>query len=210
MTNEMVGDEWSDAQEDLRRLFEENGHPMWVRDGPQIVAVNRAALIHYGYSRDEFLALTISDLVVMDARDEPYVAKAPATNVAEHPHALPKHRRKDGSFVDVEVTSFAVTFRRRPASLDSIVDVTYRSKTEAQANLPRVILLATVTDAVVASDEKFVLTDWNAAAESIPLEDARTRCSDSLTRSYFAPASSASSARRRSEGWSKRDVFMAS
>jgi PAS domain S-box-containing protein len=103
MTNEMVGDEWSNAQADLRRLFEENGHPMWVRDGTQIVAVNRAATIHYGYSRDEFLALSIGDLVVMDARDEPSAAKAPATNVAEHPHALSRHRRKDESFVDVEV-----------------------------------------------------------------------------------------------------------
>jgi PAS domain S-box-containing protein len=165
MTNEIEGDEWSDARGDLRRLFEENGHPMWVREGPRIVAVNRAALIHYGYSRDEFLALTIGDLVVTDATDEPVAVRPPATQVTEHPEALSKHRRKDGSFVDVEVTSLAVTFRGRPASLDSMVDVTYRRKTEAQAAYLEV-LLATVTDAVVASDENFVLTGWNAAAES--------------------------------------------
>jgi PAS domain S-box-containing protein len=165
MTNETARDEWSDAPGDLRRLFEENSHPMWVREGPQIVAVNQAALIHYGYSRDEFRALTMSGLVVTDAPDEPVAVRPPATQVAEHPRALSKHRRKDGSFVDVEVTSFAVTFRMRPASLDSILDVTCRRKTEAQAGYLDV-LLATVTDAVVASDENFVLTGWNAAAES--------------------------------------------
>jgi PAS domain S-box-containing protein len=153
----MVEDEWSDAQADLRRLFEENGHPMWVREGPEIRAVNRAALLHYGYSRDEFLDLAIGDLVVTEAPDESYVA--------EPSHGLSKHRRKDGSVVEVEVTSFAVTFRRRPASLDSILDVTHRRKNEAKAGYLDV-LLATVTDAVVASDENFVLTGWNAAAEA--------------------------------------------
>jgi hypothetical protein len=44
-----------------------------------------------------------------------------------------KHRTKNGSFIDVEVTSSAATFRRRPASMDCILDVTYRRKTEAQA-----------------------------------------------------------------------------
>jgi PAS domain S-box-containing protein len=164
MTSEIAEDEWSDARTDLRRVFEENGHPMWVREGLEIVAVNRAALLHYGYSRDEFLALTIGVLVVTEEPAEHSEGRL-ATNVAEHPHAFSKHRKKDGSLIDVEVTSFAVTFRERPASLESILDVTYRRKTEAQAGYLD-LLLATVTDAVVTSDEKFVLTGWNAAAES--------------------------------------------
>jgi len=170
MTNQMVEDEWSDAQADFRRLFEENGHPMWVLDGLEIVVVNRAALLHYGYSRDEFLALTIGDLVVIEEPAEHSEGRL-ATNVAEPPPAFSKHprhrkhRKKDGSFIDVEVTSFAVTFRKRPATLESILDVTYRRKTEAQAGYLE-LLLATVEDAVVASDETFVVTGWNAAAES--------------------------------------------
>jgi PAS domain S-box-containing protein len=165
MTNQMVEDEWSDAQADFRRLFEDNGLPMWVREGLAFVAVNRAALLHYGYSRDEFLAQTIGDIVVTDEPEEQSVEGPPPTKVAEHPHAFSKHRRKDGSFIDVQVNSFAVTFRRRPASLESMLDVSHRRTTEAQAGYLD-FLLATVTDAVVASDEKFILTGWNAAAES--------------------------------------------
>ena len=152
----MVEAGWSDAQADCRRVFEENSHPMWVVEALEVVDVNRAALLHYGYSRDEFLALTLDDL----AAERP-----PAAKVAQNPRAPWKHRRKDGSFIDVEITSFAVTFRGRPASLDSVLDVTYRRRTEDQTRYLD-LLLATVTDAVVASDDKFVLTGWNAAAES--------------------------------------------
>ena len=152
----MVEAGWSDAQVDCRRVFEENSHPMWVVEASEVVDVNRAALLHYGYSRNEFLALTLDDLSAQ---------KPAAAKVAHNPRAPWKHRRKDGSFIDVEITSFAVTFRGRPASLDSILDVSYRRRTEAQTRYLD-LLLETVTDAVVASDDKFILTGWNAAAES--------------------------------------------
>ncbi|HSY41763.1 MAG TPA: PAS domain-containing protein, partial [Polyangia bacterium] len=102
MTQEVVEDGWSEAQADLRRLFEESGQPMWIHDHLQVVAVNRAALVQYGYSRGEFLGLTIGDLAV-----------------TEEPREFSRHRKKDGSLIEVQVTSFAVTFRGRPASLDS-------------------------------------------------------------------------------------------
>ncbi|HTB60610.1 MAG TPA: PAS domain S-box protein, partial [Polyangia bacterium] len=153
---DMVEAGWSDAQVDCRRLFEENSHPMWVVEAREVVDVNRAALLHYGYSRDEFLALTVDDLSA---------EKSPVAGVGQDSPTPWKHRRKDGSFIDVEITSFTVTFRGRPASLDSILDVTYRRRTEAQTRYLD-LLLETVTDAVVASDDKFILTGWNAAAES--------------------------------------------
>ncbi|HEY5089130.1 MAG TPA: PAS domain S-box protein [Polyangia bacterium] len=156
MLAEMVEAGWSDAQADCRRVFEENSHPMWVRQAVEVVEVNRAALLQYGYSRNEFLTMTVDDLSV---------EKSPAAKVARDPSAVCRHRRKDGSLIDVEVTSFEVTFRGRPASMESVADVTYRRRTEAQTRYLD-LLLATVTDAVVASDDKFVLTGWNAAAES--------------------------------------------
>ena len=149
MTQEVGEDGWSEAQADLRRLFEESGHPMWIHDALQVVAVNRAALLHYGYSRSEFLALTVADLAL-----------------PEGPRGVSKHRKKDDSLIDVEVSSFEITFRGRQASLDSIVDVTDRRKTDVQAGYLD-LFLATVMDAVVTSDESFILTGWNAAAETI-------------------------------------------
>src|SRR3954467_2582059 len=153
---ELVEAGWSDAQSDCRRVFEENSHPMWILEGLEVLDVNRAALRHYGYSRDEFLAMSI---------DAISAEKSAGTKRGKDRPSLGRHRRKDGSFIDVEITSFAVTFRGRAALLDSVLDVTYRKRTEAQARYLD-LLLATVSDAVVASDDDFILTGWNAAAES--------------------------------------------
>ena len=45
-------------------LFEASPTPMWVYDADTLafLAVNDAAIRHYGYSRDEFLAMTIKDI----------------------------------------------------------------------------------------------------------------------------------------------------
>ncbi|MFL5306908.1 MAG: PAS domain-containing sensor histidine kinase [Polyangia bacterium] len=123
MTVNGIAAGWSDAQADCRRVFEDNRDPMWVLDVADLVDVNRAALAHYGYSRDEFLKLTIDDLVA----DKPGYGAAGA---AAGPGSVRHHRRKDGSIIDVEVSSFPVTFSGRPASLDSVLDVTERRYAE--------------------------------------------------------------------------------
>ena len=131
MTEEKVEAGWSEAQTDCRRLFEENSEPMWVVDLWNVVEVNRAALLHYGYSRDEFLALTVADLEAQKRTEE---------SVTEGPGLVWKHRRKDGTLIDVEVTSFAVTFGGRPALLTSVLDVTSRWTTQAETRCLELIL----------------------------------------------------------------------
>ncbi|HVR02010.1 MAG TPA: PAS domain S-box protein [Polyangia bacterium] len=161
-----VDEGWSGEQADVRRVFEENVQPMWVTAALGIVDVNRAALRHYEYSRDEFLAMSPTDIDA-DAGPEARAIAAldAAVRGAEAEAVVGRHRKKDGSFIDVELTSFAITFAGKPAKLVSVADVTYLRRTEAQTRYLD-LLLATVTDAVVASDEKFILTAWNAAAES--------------------------------------------
>ena len=53
-----------ESEASYRRLFEVNPHPMWVYDLETLrfLAVNDAAVRRYGYSREEFLALTIRDI----------------------------------------------------------------------------------------------------------------------------------------------------
>lgn len=47
-----------------RMLFDGNPHPMWVYDVETLafLAVNQAAVRHYGYPRGEFLAMTIAEI----------------------------------------------------------------------------------------------------------------------------------------------------
>ena len=139
---------------------------MWVAEGHRILEVNRAAVRQYGYSRHEFLAMTVEDIEAKEMATEipPPVARPPAPG-ERHDASVGRHQKKSGPIVDVEMTSIPITFFDTPAQLVSVLDVTYRRRTEAQTRYLD-LLLATVTDAVVASDDKFVLTGWNAAAES--------------------------------------------
>jgi PAS domain S-box-containing protein len=131
MTEEKVQAGWSEAQADCRHLFEENSHPMLVVALMDVVEVNRAAVLHYGYSRDEFLAMTMGDLEA---------AEEPEKEITASPRAVGRHRRKDRSLIYVEVSSFAVTFGGRPALLTSVVDVTHRWTTDAETRCLELML----------------------------------------------------------------------
>ena len=53
-----------ESEERYRLLFENNPQPVWVYDLETlaILAVNPSAILRYGYSRDEFLSMTIKDI----------------------------------------------------------------------------------------------------------------------------------------------------
>ncbi len=55
--------DFRETEEGYRLLFESNPQPMWIydRDNLFFLAVNNAAVHGYGYSLDEFLAMTIKN-----------------------------------------------------------------------------------------------------------------------------------------------------
>ena len=117
---------------DYRGLFECNPHPMWIFDVQtlEFLEVNAAAIRHYGYSRPEFLARTLRDIRPVEdlprlARDISKTRDEPTTDVTRW-----RHRKKDGALIDVEVTSFRVTFLSRAARVATISDVTERLRAE--------------------------------------------------------------------------------
>jgi two-component system cell cycle sensor histidine kinase/response regulator CckA len=122
-----------ESEERYRMLFENNPQPMWVYEVPSLrfLAVNDSAVRHYGYGRDEFLSMTIAD--IRPEEDRASLAKS----VANGPQGLEKsgiwrHRRKDGTLLDVEITSHGVPFGARNARLVLANDVTERSRLEEQ------------------------------------------------------------------------------
>jgi len=121
-----------DLHADYRRLFEGNPLPMWIfdLDTHAILEVNEAAVRHYGYSRQEFLRLTLTDL--RPAEDLPRLAEhLPRTRDNPSPGTTQwRHRTKDGRLIDVEVTSFRVTFVGRAAKVVLANDVTARKRAE--------------------------------------------------------------------------------
>ena len=117
--------------EEYRILFESNPCPMYVCDEKTLdfLAVNQAAVSHYGYSREEFLSMTVLD--IRPAEEVPTLL----SYLAEHPErhdaaGIWKHRKKDGTVFDVEVSWHRLDFAGRQAYLVMANDITEKKQAE--------------------------------------------------------------------------------
>lgn len=111
-----------------RQLFEANPHPMWIYDPGTLrfLAVNDAAVGRYGYPRDEFLGMTLSDL--HPPEDVPPLADLAALGAHEAPGTPWRHRLKDGRLIDMEIIAQTIDFEGRPARVVLAHDVTERRR----------------------------------------------------------------------------------
>lgn len=119
------------SEERYRLLFEHNPQAMWVFDAETLrfLAVNNAAIQHYGYSREEFLSMTIKD--IRPPEDVPALLGDIAMNTRGMDKAgVWKHLKKDGTVIDVEVTSYDLEFAGYQAKLVLSYDVTERLRAE--------------------------------------------------------------------------------
>jgi len=114
-----------DSEARYRELFYSNPQPMWVFDDETLafLAVNTAAVVHYGYSEAEFLAMTIVDMRPSEDRAALLKRVARPTE-GLHSAGLHTHLRRDGSRILVEITSHSLNFGGRPARLVLSRDVT--------------------------------------------------------------------------------------
>jgi two-component system, cell cycle sensor histidine kinase and response regulator CckA len=115
-----------------RVLFESSPLPMWVFDTATLafLAVNEAAIRGYGYSREEFVELTIADLQPLE--DGPIGKSDPVSGDGTDDSAACRHRRKDGTIIVVEVMAHDFEFGGRPARLILANDVSERHRLEEQ------------------------------------------------------------------------------
>ena len=115
-----------------RGLFQANPHPMWVYDLETLafLQVNDAAVAHYGYRRDEFLAMTIAD--IRPTEDVPRLLAdiAHIDDDVTGEGSVWSHRKKDGSIIDVEITAHAIDYGGRQARLVLAHDITVRRRVE--------------------------------------------------------------------------------
>ena len=114
-----------------RALFENSPLPMWVHemDSQKLIAVNDAAVDHYGYTREEFLALTATDIQVGEGRAVIGGESEPNAMLRQHTE-VQRHRRKDGSVIDVEAVSHVIRFSGMPSAIVLANDITDRLNAE--------------------------------------------------------------------------------
>jgi PAS domain S-box-containing protein len=130
---EITGRALGESEEKYRHLFASNPLPMWLFDPEnfRFLDVNDIACSHYGYTREEFLTMTIADIRPEEQR-ETFVN-------AEHPLSLPpdeydrgtwRHRKKDGSEITVEIFAHDALFNGANARMVVINDITKRKAAE--------------------------------------------------------------------------------
>ncbi len=145
-----------------RVLFEANPLPVWIYDVETLrfLDVNEAACVRYGYARDEFLAMTIRDIrPVEDVLAVEQSVRAMSSQ-ASVDSSIWRHRLKDGTLIDVEITSRELVFRGRQARFVCPVDVTEhvrieRTMRERKAALRRAQNLARLGHAISGPDGNF-------------------------------------------------------
>jgi PAS domain S-box-containing protein len=121
------------SEERYRLLFENNPFPMWVFDEETLAfrAVNEAACRHYGYSREEFLSMTILDIHPPEDAP-PLLARIEGETREYQESGIWRQRKKDGTSIEVEITSNPFVFDGRGAQLVLAADVTERRLLESQ------------------------------------------------------------------------------
>jgi len=183
VTNAPVpGGGWVSTHEDIteskrretsfRLLFENNPLPMWVYDLEtlQFVAVNDAAVAHYGYGREQFLTMSVADIRPPEDRERVM------QHVREHRGAQSgeqvwRHRKADGTDIDVAIYSRALRYEGRAAVLVAVRNVTEQRKAEVERDRARTFLDTVIENVPMtifvksARDQRYMLV--NRAAEEL-------------------------------------------
>ncbi|MBL8136729.1 MAG: PAS domain S-box protein [Acidobacteria bacterium] len=165
-----------DSERRYRELFDANPHAMWIYDADSLefLAVNAAALARYGYSRDEFIAMTLAD--IRPAEDVPaLLADAELLPNGFEGGRRWRHRRRDGTLLTVEISSHPVPWPGRTARVVLVHDVTAQAALELRLHWQAQILtrLASREPLGVLLDElaRFVCTLCPGVMSTIMLVD---------------------------------------
>jgi len=160
------------AQEQYRLLFDSNPIPVWVFDTEtlSILDVNATAVDRYGYSREEFLRSKITD--IRPQEDVPALLadlRSPHDPIRDS--GPWQHRKKTGELIDVQITSYPLTFRGKNARLVVATDITEQKRaTDALKQSEEMfrLIVSNVKDyAIIVLDPEGHVISWNGGAQRI-------------------------------------------
>ncbi|MGL4497946.1 MAG: putative bifunctional diguanylate cyclase/phosphodiesterase [Planktothrix sp.] len=121
------------SEQRYRSLFSAHPQPMWVYDVKTLnfLAVNEAAIQHYGYSEAEFLGMKITE--IRPPEEIPRLMESLSKiQMGFNRVGLWRHYKKDGTLIAVEITGHTLEWKGKFAEVILAQDVTERLKTKAE------------------------------------------------------------------------------
>ncbi|MFP4096552.1 MAG: PAS domain S-box protein [Cyclobacteriaceae bacterium] len=163
---------------DYQRLFALNPQPVLVVDQPSLrfLDVNEAALQCYGYSREEFMRLSVDDLWPEEerakARQEVFSSVREGSLPDETQLKNWKHQRNDGSVFYVNITSHEQTYQGRKVRMIQVHDITEKVLAEEELRQRESSLRAAIDHGMASitlldTQGRIILTDKSSAALSL-------------------------------------------
>jgi diguanylate cyclase (GGDEF)-like protein/PAS domain S-box-containing protein len=121
ITRQRLEQQVREREAEHRALFDQNPVPIWVYDVEtlQILEVNEAAQRNYGWTRDEFLGMRVTDIAAQSAAAEAQAADDPTLD-----GVIQRHRTRYGHEILADVSVHTMGFRGRIACLVLALDVT--------------------------------------------------------------------------------------
>ncbi|MFL5811524.1 MAG: response regulator [Flavisolibacter sp.] len=128
------------SEEKYRQIFYKSPFPMWINEPETscILEVNDAAIKKYGYSREEFLQLTIDDIQRSCTVETPN---------AETAAQLCYHEKKNGEVIVVEYTGYPIDYYGRIANQAQFNDVTEKKRLERELIVQKQQIIKAVLNA---------------------------------------------------------------
>ena len=159
------------SEERYRTLLERIPDPLFVfdRETLRYLAVNDAAVTCYGYTRAEFLGMTIKD--IRPAEGVPALLEMLGRSLGGfEDRGRWRHRKKNGTVFDVEITAHDLSLDGKPACIVLARDITDRKRAEdaiRESRARNAAILEAALEGIITIDHEGRVLEFNPAAEAI-------------------------------------------